>query len=181
MKQYNRNDYQTNEDGEYKTLPAGGYVAQITSATDDPNKEYLKLEFEITEGEYEGFCAETYQRARFWPLRGVRSYSEKARAFFNGFISSVEQSNPGFTWTWDEKALLKKAVGIVVGEREYVSNSNEKRDGIEVAQIRSVQAIREGRFKVPEKKLLSAADKEKLGGKEAVASMYTADSEEPPF
>ena len=180
MKSYDRNQYQATEDGEFKTLPAGGYLAKITSATDDTAKEYLKLEFEITDGEHAGFCSETYQRAKFWPLRSVRSYKETARTFFNGFIAAVENSNPGFTWGWDEKALVGKAVGVVVGERDYLSTSGDLKSGIEVAQIRSVQTIREGKFKVPEKKQLSAEDKAKLMGSAHAGDL--AGSDEPlPF
>jgi hypothetical protein len=180
MKSYDRNQYKATEDGEFKSLPAGAYLAKITSATDDTEKEYLKLEFEITEGEFAGFCSETYQRAKFWLLHSVRSYSEKARPFFNGFITAIEHSNPGFTWAWDEKALVGKAIGLIVGERDYLDKNGDLKSGIEIAQIRSVQTIREGKFKVPEKKQLSAEDKAKLRGNTSTGEL--APNDEPlPF
>ena len=162
MKQYDQSAYQTAEDGENRNLPAGGYIAQITSAIDFPDKEYIKLEFEIMDGEWQGYAAQTYQRAKFWPLRGVRSYKEAARAFFNGFLKAVTESNPGFAWDWNERSLVKKAIGIVIGEREYVGNDGTVKVGIEISQIRSVQAIRDGKFKVPARKPLSEADKAKV-------------------
>ena len=36
-------------------LPAGGYVCGITSVEDVPEKEYLKFEFDVAEGEYKNY------------------------------------------------------------------------------------------------------------------------------
>ena len=76
MKAYDQKQYQTVEDGTSQSLPVGGYVAQIISAIDMVDKEYIKLELDICDGEWQGYAAQTYQRAKFWALRANRSYKE---------------------------------------------------------------------------------------------------------
>ena len=74
--------------------------------------------------------------------------------YFKGFMTSIEASNPGFKWNWDEKKLAGKLFGGIFGEEEY-----EKQDGsigtiVKCRFVRSVDAIREGKFKIPEIKRL---------------------------
>lgn len=73
-------------------------------------------------------------------------------------MTSLEVSNPGFKWNWDENKLVGKLFGGIFGEEEY-----EKQDGsigttVKCRFVRSVDAIREGEFKTPEKKLLNPAN-----------------------
>lgn len=145
-----------NQGGEFEKLPAGGYVCKITASKDVPDKEYLDLEFDISDGKYQGWFADTYQRAGFWGGRFIRSYKEKAAGFFKGFTTAIEESNPKYKWNWDEGTLVNKYIGLVLGYEEYMSNSGEVKERIYVAQNRSVEAIRKGDFKVPELKKLKA-------------------------
>ena len=39
---------------------------------------------------------------------------------FKGFIKSVEESNPGYVWNWDESTLKGKKVGLILQEEEFV-------------------------------------------------------------
>lgn len=177
------------QEGEFERLPVGGYVAKITACEDVPEKEYLKIEYDVAEGKYKGYHAETYQRAKFWGGRFVRSYKEKAQGFFKAFITSVEQSNPNYTWDWRETGLIGKLLGVVIGEREYLSTKDGSvQVGLEVAQVRSVKAIREGDFKIPKRREMSDADRalaERAGAsveKPSATNGYTeVEDEELPF
>lgn len=42
--------------------------------------------------------------------------------YFKGFITAVEESNPGYKWNWDEKTLKGKKIGIVFRMEEYSYN-----------------------------------------------------------
>ena len=142
------------EASEYASPPPGGYVCIITSVRDEPEKEYLIVEYDITEGEYTGYYAELEARRGFWGLRDIRSYKPQALPFFKGFITAVTASNPGYQFNYDEKSLLGKRIGLVLGEREYQKKDGSIGTRLDPELPRSVDAIYTGDFKIPEKKLL---------------------------
>lgn len=148
---WNEIEAQGNE--EYKRLVPGGYVCRITVVQDNPAKEYLYIEFDIAEGELKGYGAQFMERNGFTPLRMYRSYNDKSKGMFKGFVTDLELSNANYKWAFDEKTLVGKFIGIVLGEEEY-----RKQDGSIGtrwnARTKSVGAIKDGRFKVPEKKTL---------------------------
>ena len=139
-------------------LVPGGYVCKITVATDEPKKEYLKLEYDIAEGEFKGHWNELYKSKGFWGGTFFRSYKEKALSMFKGFLTAVKESNPGFVFNNEEKRLEGKLVGLVLGEEEYRKNDGSDGTRLYVAAIRSVDKIRSGDYTVPPKKLLQAGN-----------------------
>ena len=148
---YDSIEAQGNE--EYKRLVPGGYVCRITKVEDHADKNYLYIEFDIAEGEYTGYGSSCLERNGFTPLRMYRSYSDKAAGMFKGFIQNIEASNSNYHWEWKEQSLVGRLIGIVLGEEEY-----KKQDGSIGtrfnARDKTVDAIKNGRFKVPEKKTL---------------------------
>lgn len=149
----NWNNIEAQGSEEYKRLVPGGYVCRITKVEDHPDKSYLYIEFDIAEGEYMGYGSSCLERNGFTPLRMYRSYSDKAAGMFKGFIQNIEASNSSYHWEWKEQTLVGRLIGIILGEEEY-----KKQDGSIGtrfnARDRSVASIRDGKFKVPEKKCL---------------------------
>lgn len=150
----NWNNIEAQGNEEYKRLVPGGYVCRITKVEDHPDKSYLYIEFDVAEGEFTGYGASCMERNGFTPLRMYRSYTEKAAGMFKGFTQDVEQSNaPHYKWDWKEQGLVGRVIGVVIGEEEY-----RKQDGSIGtrfnARTKPASAIREGKFKVPEKKTL---------------------------
>lgn len=138
------------ESGNFRNLPAGGYVCRIESVKDEPQKQYLKVEYDIAQGDFKGYALDCETRNGFWPLTTIRSYKEKAIGFFKHFISAVEKSNSGYKWSWEEKTLEGKLIGMVIGEEEY-----EKRDGkigtrMTVKDTLSIYDIKDGKYSIPE-------------------------------
>lgn len=135
--------------GEYERLPAGGYVLRIQSAIDDPSKEYLAIVYDIAEGpeagRYRDEEADNDYRHRF-----IRSYKEKALGMFKAFTNALEESNPGYKWDFNEKALPGKLLGVVLGYEEYEANDGNVKERLRVASCISADRIRKGDFKVPE-------------------------------
>lgn len=43
--------------------------------------------------------------------------------FFKGVLTSLEESNPGFRWNWDESTLVGKKVGGVFGREQFRTNA----------------------------------------------------------
>jgi len=148
-------------------LPAGGYVCKYTAIEDVADKEYLKMEFDIAEGEFVDYFKGLEERAGFWGGRTIHSYKEAAVPFFKRMCSSVAKSNTGFSFNpfvkggnADEQTLVGKVVGIVLQEEEYNKNNGEIGTKLVVAYECDAAKIREGNFKVPKKKELpkSASD-----------------------
>ena len=154
--------------GAREMLPAGGYGAKILNAEE---KQYtwgsvLLISFDILEGEHAGFFNEDYQNNtnedRKW--RGTYRLSipnddgsekdEWTKRTFNGAIWSLEESNPGYSWNWDEKTLNGKVVGVLFRNKEWEMNGNTGWT-TECCKLAFADEIRNGKFKIPKDKPLS--------------------------
>jgi len=159
---------------EFEKLPPGGYVCKITAVEDRYEKEYLFIEYDIEEGKFKGHFKELYDGFSFWGGSFIRSYKETARSFFKGFLTALEQSNSGFKFDNDERALVGKIVGLVLGDEEYEGKDGTVKVRKCVAQIHSADKIRKKDFKVPDIKKLKAT--------EAMANLTDiADDDDMPF
>ena len=138
---------------EYKRLVPGGYICRITRVEDHPDKEYLKIEYDIADGMYKNYWSDTAERNGWWGGDFVKSYREgsKAIGFFKQFIKAVEDSNSGYTFRWDEQTLVGKLVGLVLGEEEYNKRTGGVGIRLSVRKTVSVATIREGGYSVPQK------------------------------
>lgn len=149
------------EAGEFPKLTPGGYVCRYTNVEDKPDKEYLYMEFDIAEGEFKDYYKQMNENLKFWGGRLFRSYKEKAQPMFKRMCSAVTKSNPGFLFDGntnaDEKTLVGKLVGIVLGEEEYVGNDGSVKTRLYVSTEKSVDDIRSGNYKVPALKKLADA------------------------
>lgn len=143
---------------EYAKLPAGGYICKITAVQDVPDKEYLNIEYDIADGEFKGYFRELYMNKSFWGGRFVKSYKEKALPFFKGFLTAVGNSNANFKFNDEEKNLIDKYIGLVLGEEEYIGNDRQMKKRLYVASIHSVDKIKNHDFTVPDLKKYEMKD-----------------------
>lgn len=149
MKETNWRNAKTND-----RLPAGGYVCRIEDVQDNPDKEYLYIEFDIAEGEYKGYYSQLASSFGFWGGRFYRSYKDKALGMFKGFLLAVEESNDGYKFNNDESTLVGKLVGLILREEEYIGNDGNIKTRLKVSNVKNADAIRDGKFKVPPLKKL---------------------------
>lgn len=135
----------------FEQLPAGGYICQILRVKDEPEKEYLTVEFDIADGEHKDYFVDACAGRDFWTGRFIKSYKPKARPFFKGMLKAVEESNPDFKADSfsDEKELIGKRVGLTIGHEKYWNSKGEQKTRLYVDQVRSVKSIKENDFKVP--------------------------------
>lgn len=153
--------------GEYERLEAGGYICKIKGAKEETSKngkKMLVIAFDIEEGEHKGF----YQRQHEENMknadpnnmpkwRGVYRQmleGEKAVGYLKGLMTSLENSNTNFKWDWDEKKLTGLLFGGIFGEEEYERIDGSIGTSTKLKYIRTVQAIRDGKYKVPDIKKL---------------------------
>lgn len=143
---------------EFDSLKPGGYVCTLMEAKDESDKEYLKVSFDVAEGEFADYYRNLYKAMNFWGGVFIRSYKEKALSMFKGFIKAVEESNVGYVWNWDESTLKGKKVGLILQEEEYVptggAHAGELRTRLIVQKVVNVETIKSGNFKVPKLKKL---------------------------
>ena len=137
-----------NYGGEGRKEIPGGYIVRITYVEDVKEKEYLRVEWDYTDGDMAGTHKECYDNFGFWPAPLFRSYKQKAAGMFKAFIEAVAKSNDGFNWNWNEKDLIGKWVGIVTREEEYTSNSGELKTRIIVDRVLPAVDIMNGNFTV---------------------------------
>ena len=155
------------EAGEFKSLPAGIYGVKITKVVDVPDKEYLEVYSDITKGEYKDYFKTAVENGLKDTSRCIRSYKSSALAFFKGFITAVEKTNPGYSWDWDEQKLVGKNVMAVVGEEEYIDDAGTVKTITKIVEFRSLQAFQEGKIKIPELRKLTDEDWAKWKAKHA--------------
>lgn len=148
------------ENSGFEKLSPGGYIVKILNVQDVPEKEYLKISFDIDDGEKKGFFTKAYKEDtredKKWPNAGsfIRSYKSTAASMFKGFTNAVENSNKGYTFDFNEESLKGKKVGIVVAEEQYQNQKGQVRVRTYVSAVRSVDTIKNGDFTVPELKKL---------------------------
>lgn len=155
----------------FSVLPAGGYVAKIKGVRVDGYNwgSVLVVAFDIAEGDYAGYFDKKYKSStkegKKWqgtmrlivPDESSEYYTNNLSAL-EGFIWSVENSNNGYAWNWNESSLVGKMVGVIFREKEY---EIEGRTGwtTECAFTTDISSIRNGDFKIPKPKALNRAAK----------------------
>ena len=151
--------------------PVGGFICEIKTVEDVPEKEYLRIGYDIAEAlnneqkEFVGMYEKRKKERDFDYPTTVVSYKENSLPFFKGFVTALENSNKGYEWDNDETKFVGKLIGFVIGEEEY---EGKDKNGVPKVKVRtyvaerhSVDAIKEGDFDVPEFKKLTKAPVER--------------------
>ena len=157
------NNYETVQasSGEFARPTAGGYICKIMDVEDVPMNEqgkgdYLRIEYDIADGEFKGYYKEQFDRwGGNWNASFIRSYKEKAIGMLKHFTNCIEQSNAGYEWDWNEKGLIGKIVGLILGEEEYKNANGEIKTKLVVKNIATVEDIKNGNYRVPAPKKLA--------------------------
>lgn len=142
--------------GEFAKPEVGGYICKIINVKDVPYSEqtkkgdYLIVEYDIADGDFKGFYKEQFDKwGGTWNASFIRSYKEKALGMFKHFTNTVMECNPGYTWDWNETGLIGKIIGLVLGEEEYINSSGEVKTKLAVKEIKTIEDIKNGNFKIP--------------------------------
>jgi hypothetical protein len=152
-------------------LEAGGYVCKIVGAkiekTKNTGKDVMVLAFDIAEGEYTGFYDEQFKMRQSnnkdtkWggTYRQLLTDNEgKTNPFFKGLITSIEKSNNiTLPDEFTDNDLKGKLFGGLFGREEFEGRDGKTGWTTRLVAVRSVEAIRNGDFVVPEDKKLNKA------------------------
>ncbi len=149
------------ESTSFKRLTPNGYICKILKVKDHPEKEYLKIYFDIFKGDDKGYFKKQYdgdtRKEKKWPNAGtfIRSYKDSAASMFKGFTNAVEKSNKGYKWDFDEKTLVNKIIGLIIADEQYQNQKGQVRVRNYVAAVRSVETIEKGEYEIPALKELT--------------------------
>lgn len=139
-------------------LPAGGYVVKITFIEDAPDKEYLKFDYDIAEGNFKDYWTDFASQRGWSPNTFYRSYKEKAQGMFKHFINCILGEDGAKNWDFNEQGLVGKPFGIIIGEEEYEKNDGSIGTRFRLVSVKTAEEIRKGDWTVPEKKTLAKKD-----------------------
>lgn len=161
--------------GEGKRLTAGGYICIVYSAKQEESKtsgkKMLVINFDIADGEFKNFYLNKYKNAprneqnpvepkwqgKYYIVLEGDGYEGRLKAF----TTSIEESNAGYIWDWNEENLKGKLFGGIFREEEYIYNG-EVRCNAKLWQVRSTKTIKDGEFEIPRKKEVPEDAKESL-------------------
>lgn len=117
------------------------------TAKDDKQPSYFKTQYEN----------DTRENKKY-PNGAIKYVSlgeeENQVKMLKGFITAVENSNPGFTFDWKKEVdqLKGKKVGLVFGNEEYTKQDGSVGLATKLVQIRSIDKVEN--VKIPKVKLL---------------------------
>lgn len=160
--------------GEVKRLKADGYICVILACKQEQSnsgKKMLVVNFDIAEGDFKGFYMDRYKNAprdnnnpvepkwqgKYYIVLEGEGYEGRLKAF----TTSIEESNEGYVWDWDETKLKGKKFGGIFREEEFIYNG-QVLSNAKLWQIRSVKTITDCDFKIPRKKELSEEERNSL-------------------
>ena len=145
---------------------AGPYVFRIVNAkevTASSGNPMLVLDLDIDEGKFKGFYqqkSEKYEKDSYMIHR--RLTTDDFAGYLKGDMLAIEHSNPGFTFSGDEKTLVGKLVGANLRDEEYVNNQNKLAMSTKVGFLCSADDVRKGKIKAMKPKFLSEEKKAQL-------------------
>ena len=138
---------------DFRGLPIGAYECVIMDARVNHNeqsgKDTFKVSVDIASGEFKDYFRKMYENDtridRKWNNNAVKylSYTGDNVAFFKGFIKTIENSNIGYTWDWDETKLKGKKVCGVFQYEEYEKQDGTKGIKVRLNKFRSLDKLKE--------------------------------------
>lgn len=136
-------------------LEEGPQIVVIKKVEDVTEKEYLRIEFDIANGDLKGMFESMSEQTGVWSNTGTlyKSYKQSALPYFKRFIVAVEKSNDNFKFDFDEQKLVGKYFVINYGIEEY-EKDGEIKEGLKPVEARSIQSFKEGKIEVPKPKRL---------------------------
>lgn len=153
---------------EFTPIELGGHKGVI-KGVEEYTSEYsgntsLKVSVDTTKDDKQPeYFTELYRNDerddKKWSTSAIKYVSlkedENCVRMLKGFITAVENSNPGFTYDWnkDIDQLKNKKIGLVFGLEEYEDNEGKTKTARKLNQFRSIDKV--DNAKIPRVKLLN--------------------------
>lgn len=164
MKKFKDYD-ETQSYSESAKLPIGGYVVKVQNVRFEEgtngNSDRLVLMVDVNDGEYKDFYKKQYESQTgedkkwkgtftiYCPKDDGSERDNWTKRRFKTIMEHIEESNPGYSWNWDENTLKGKVFGALVGEiHTEIDGRNIAYNAIRFTT--TVDNIRKDNFKIPE-------------------------------
>ena len=166
-------------------LKLGGHICKVLEAKieefeskkDGKKYEQLIIKFDIeSPDEQAGFYADKFAddakkdalNAKWKGFHRISVPTNESEDFikstFKAFTTSVEESNPGYKWNWEENTLVGKIFGGVFGLEEFTLDDGRTLSMTRIRFVRSTEKVSEAG--IPKVKL---ADKTLMDYEEYIA------------
>ena len=149
----NWNEVEAKEMEDFKSLPIGAYECVIKEVNihknEESGKESFRVAVDIAKGEYKDYFQKRFDNntnsKKRWDNNATRylAFQGDNVAYFKGFITCVENSNPGYKWDWDENKLVNKKICGIFQYEEYQKQDGEKAVKVRLNKFRSLDKIAE--------------------------------------
>lgn len=168
--------------GGFKRLPVGGYVCKIIDAIDDPKNEFVKIIFDIAEGEHKGFFADDPE----WTHTTRVYYKGGAAGMYKRFYMNLSRDNASFDLATYEQTptyvgMFKNLLfGAVFREYKYIGQDGTPKTLVEIGNTCRVDDIRKNKFEEIEPRV----SKEREAYEKELAkpvTVYDPDDDDAPF
>lgn len=132
------------------TSPVSGNTSlkvEVDTSSDDKQPNFFQKQFD-----------ENMSVDRKWSNSAIKYVSlkedENCVKMLKAFITSVENSNNGFTYDWNKEVsqLIGKKVGLLFGWEEYENDKGEVKTATKLNSFRSIDKVEE--LKIPKVRLL---------------------------
>ena len=139
----------------FEPLTLGGHPCVIKGVEETKSKagrDMLKVALDIAGDDPQaGYYAEKFKNDdrenKKWPCISYIVTEDKdgnASRNLAQFVTSVEESNPGFAFPWDKVELLKgKKIGGVFGQEEYKNDKGEIKKATKLFWFRDVAKVKD--------------------------------------
>lgn len=170
IKKFNDYDNIQVNNSNFKSIVPGGYICKVVSARveDFSSCSILKVAFDIVEGEFAQYYTQRFNYAKsqnpnakwggvfdvFIPKDDGSEKDGYTKQAFKRFTTSIERSNQGYVWNWDENTLKGKLFGGVFGREQFKASDGSLKFTTKCRFANSVDTIRKGEFKIPQDKLV---------------------------
>ena len=114
---------------------------EVDTSSDDKQPNYFQKQFD-----------ENTNMDKKWSNSGTKYVSlkqdENCIKMLKAFITSVENSNNGFSFDWNKEVdqLKGKKVGLVFGLEEYQNDKGETKTATKLTQFRSIDKVENARI-----------------------------------
>lgn len=162
--------------GDFKQLTIGGKILRIMGVEETQSstgKDMVKISLDIAEGDERDYFTKAYksdtrEKKRWGCVVNQLVYDDdgKTSRGFKTFMTSVKESNAGFSEVWGEgfaASLKNKFVGGVFRREQYENFSGELKWAVKCHTFRSVDSIREGVGLPEDKPLVRKGAKSSFG------------------
>lgn len=139
-------------------------IEQLESKKDGKKYEQLVIKFDIeSPDEQAGFYADKFANdartdalnAKWKGYHKISVPTDESEDFiksnFKAFTTSVEESNPGYKWNWDENTLVGKTFGGIFGLEEFITQDGRTLSLTKIRFVRSTNKI--GEASIPKVKM----------------------------